>query len=478
MSYIRNSIGAGLTALALGIGCGKAKSPIQPLSLIIPSQYETLDTRLQESNLTPEYKAFLQKPSLSQARRPQDIPVNPSITDIYTATKIATPESKILGVEDIGYDLGRFEVIIRSPGYLDRQTKVIADIKSQVIDVDADQVPVDPLVQTLFKEAAQTTRRWKQPPTIYVSRDEEFMKYADVHVTDEHIQRVLKFIKKLESSFGYYARDAKVIVVDKSPWEPVNPNQTTKYPVKAPKGSIIVEYDNTIPGTGAANFSDRDKDGFIDDGAVSFRTILTDSDAGTFLQELGTAFLFGYHPETLTRDQSVYTEGTSVRDFTPTDTKAAHWGYNRPSLNQPDDRDNGWELKWRKNEAGILIPCEERLLLNGVVYKPVLIPGDFDANNQVGFDDFFAFASAFNTSEGKYDLDFDGQVGFNDFFIFADNFGRVRSLPNVSAKPILDTRVARIREIVDDKKKMEALLDEASHDSKEEMKKFVKNFYN
>src|SRR3989344_5313200 len=102
MSYIRNSIGAGLTALALGLGCGKAKSPMQPLPLIVPSQYETLDKRLQESSLNPEYKAFLQKPSPSQARRPQDIQVNPNITDIYTATKIATPDSRILGVKDIG----------------------------------------------------------------------------------------------------------------------------------------------------------------------------------------------------------------------------------------------------------------------------------------------------------------------------------------------------------------------------------------
>jgi len=50
-------------------------------------------------------------------------------------------------------------------------------------------------------------------------------------------------------------------------------------------------------------------------------------------------------------------------------------------------------------------------------------------------------------------------------------------LPNVSAKPILDTRVARIREIVDGKAKMQALLEEASQDSRQEMRKFVGKFY-
>ena len=68
-------------------------------------------------------------------------------------------------------------------------------------------------------------------------------------------------------------------------------------------------------------------------------------------------------------------------------------------------------------------------------------------------------------------------MGFEDFFTFADNFGRVRQIPNVATKPILDTRVARIREIVDGKKRMEALVQEASQDSRQEMRRFVGNFY-
>jgi len=56
--------------------------------------------------------------------------------------------------------------------------------------------------------------------------------------------------------------------------------------------------------------------------------------------------------------------------------------------------------------------------------------GDFDGNNRVELDDFFAFAEAFNKKatgdNARFDLDGDGFVGFGDFFIFADNFGKKR----------------------------------------------------
>lgn len=55
--------------------------------------------------------------------------------------------------------------------------------------------------------------------------------------------------------------------------------------------------------------------------------------------------------------------------------------------------------------------------------------GDFDGDDNVGFQDFFLFADHFGTSEdsdnwdARFDLAPDGNVGFQDFFIFADNFG-------------------------------------------------------
>ena len=52
------------------------------------------------------------------------------------------------------------------------------------------------------------------------------------------------------------------------------------------------------------------------------------------------------------------------------------------------------------------------------------IPGDFDGDGQVRFNDFFLFADGFGTTDPKYDLNDSGLVDFDDFFIFADNFGK------------------------------------------------------
>jgi len=56
-------------------------------------------------------------------------------------------------------------------------------------------------------------------------------------------------------------------------------------------------------------------------------------------------------------------------------------------------------------------------------YNQNLIAADFDGSGKVGFEDFFAFADAFGSSNQTYDLDKDGHVGFADFFLFADDFG-------------------------------------------------------
>jgi hypothetical protein len=66
----------------------------------------------------------------------------------------------------------------------------------------------------------------------------------------------------------------------------------------------------------------------------------------------------------------------------------------------------------------------------GVLVVDEGIPGDFDGDKDVDFDDFFQFADFFGTTTESdnwnpiYDLDDSGDVGFDDFFQFADNFGR------------------------------------------------------
>ena len=60
------------------------------------------------------------------------------------------------------------------------------------------------------------------------------------------------------------------------------------------------------------------------------------------------------------------------------------------------------------------------------------LPGDFDGNGAVNFDDFFAFAGAFGTAQGqagfdaRFDMDRSGRVDLDDFFLFAEVFGRTR----------------------------------------------------
>ena len=58
----------------------------------------------------------------------------------------------------------------------------------------------------------------------------------------------------------------------------------------------------------------------------------------------------------------------------------------------------------------------------------IVIRGDFDGDNQVGFRDFLLFAAAFGSKDAAFDLDvaivdFDGTVGFSDFVAFARAYG-------------------------------------------------------
>ena len=58
----------------------------------------------------------------------------------------------------------------------------------------------------------------------------------------------------------------------------------------------------------------------------------------------------------------------------------------------------------------------------------VSLPGDFNGDGRVLFDDFFLFVDFFgSTADGAaapFDLDGDGRVNFGDFFAFVDNFGK------------------------------------------------------
>ena len=58
---------------------------------------------------------------------------------------------------------------------------------------------------------------------------------------------------------------------------------------------------------------------------------------------------------------------------------------------------------------------------NGPATEP---RADFTDDGKVDFDDFFAFADVFGSTDVKYDLSGNGRVDYDDFYIFADNFGK------------------------------------------------------
>ena len=72
---------------------------------------------------------------------------------------------------------------------------------------------------------------------------------------------------------------------------------------------------------------------------------------------------------------------------------------------------------------------EQNILTRVVAEIKAGVPGDFDGDGDVDFDDFFIFAAGFGLSRGmpgfdpRLDLNADGAVEFSDFFIFAENFG-------------------------------------------------------
>jgi len=79
-----------------------------------------------------------------------------------------------------------------------------------------------------------------------------------------------------------------------------------------------------------------------------------------------------------------------------------------------------------------------------VAREPSALPGDFNGDNAVTFDDFFLFVDFFGQpatgDAAVYDLDSGGSVDFNDFFIFVDNFGQTAAGKLWAAAREIDTK--------------------------------------
>ncbi len=52
------------------------------------------------------------------------------------------------------------------------------------------------------------------------------------------------------------------------------------------------------------------------------------------------------------------------------------------------------------------------------------LPGDFDGDGTVDFEDFVMFARAFGQTSTEFDLTGDNLVRFEDFVVFAQHFGQ------------------------------------------------------
>src|SRR3989344_506747 len=460
-------LGAGLIAGYLG--CGKA--PNQPVGYNSGSSYSTLDSRINHdprlANLKPNLanlkpnetlplsffynpdtditsRMYAEKPALQEGK---PLTTNLAEIPVIVRPKIAPPiQGSIIEALDIGYDIARYHVLVTAPGREPRETWVHADTKAPVVLFYDELMQADSQVRTLYDEAARSvsevggTIRWKYPPIIYLSKSTELTKGAKV--TDAMLNEVLDVLKQdLPSQFGYYAEQADIQVVDEVPFIKNDPNQPGKWPAHPPEDSIVIQFNNMIPGLGSAGLSDYDKNGYIDNGVVFLRTTPIELKT-TARQEIGTVFLFENFPKTMPPKSSVYLESQTAETFTPLDTAAAYWGYSRPGYNMKDDKDDGWGLS-SKEINGNLAPCEERLLLDGPVCALILIPGDFDEDNDVDFKDFLALAKNFN-KQGEFlpgDINYDNKVNFADFLLFARNSGRTRwlgaSKPTSSPEEIL-----------------------------------------
>src|SRR3989344_361630 len=490
-------ISSGIVALSSYLGCGKA--PNQPIEYNHSSSYSTLDSRINHdprlANLKPDEtlplsffynpetditsRMYAEKPVLQEGK---PLTTNLAEVPIVVRPKIAPPiQASIIEALDVGYDIARYHVLVTAPGREPRETWVHADTKAPVVLFYDELMQADSQVRTLYDEAARSlkagTIRWKYPPIIYLSKSTELTKGAKV--TDAMLNEVLDVLKQdLPSQFGYYAEQADIQVVDEVPFIKNDPNQPGKWPAHPPEDSIVIQFNNYIPGIGSSGISaDYNKDGYAENNSVFLRTTLSGLKTTT-MQEIGTAFLFGIFPKTLPPSSSVYLENQAAETFSVLDTKASHWGYNRPGYNTKADKDNGWQLVF-KEINGIMTPCEERLLLDGIVYQPVLIPGDVNGNNQVDFPDFLALARNFN-KKGELlpgDINYDDWVNFADFLTLAKNYGRVRQLPGLT-KPVINYETAKIANLSLEER-MKALTERLEQEStlKQETRRFLAKRY-
>ncbi len=93
------------------------------------------------------------------------------------------------------------------------------------------------------------------------------------------------------------------------------------------------------------------------------------------------------------------------------------------------DLEEGTTYYWRvRAEEGELI-SEFSNADEFTAEAPVTLPGDFNGDNAVTFDDFFLFIDRFGETtsspswDAQFDLDNSGSITFDDFFVFIDNFG-------------------------------------------------------
>ena len=81
---------------------------------------------------------------------------------------------------------------------------------------------------------------------------------------------------EIPSQFGYYAKNADIRIVNDAPWEKNDPNQPDKWPAHPPEGSIIIQFNNYIPGLGSSGISaDYNKDGYAENNSVFLGTTLS-----------------------------------------------------------------------------------------------------------------------------------------------------------------------------------------------------------
>lgn len=78
------------------------------------------------------------------------------------------------------------------------------------------------------------------------------------------------------------------------------------------------------------------------------------------------------------------------------------------------------------DELDLTCVCSSGASLEDLLESTGLVPGDLDADGEVGFSDFLNLSASYN-SAGDYldgDLNCDGMVEFADFLLMAENFGR------------------------------------------------------